>query len=228
MISRLQLPSLVNEVLSFSIDLSGGLAPSSLDLGGSLGKNSLLGIVHFAELVEINVGSLDDLDLSDLNVLDGVDGGDLLGDLLLNNLTGEEIKDLGSVGLGNLLGNDVVDSLSDDLLLGRKGVVGLSLLVGRLPGEGNHEDSEDISVLRLDILDGFNKGLSLLDEGAKLVTSDVDTIERGDGLSAFGLINNQLDFSPVEAVLVGSQISLHLFDDSALDAVFDLFWHRKR
>ena len=74
--------------------------------------------MHFAELIEVNIGSLDDLDFSDLNVLDGVDGGNLLGDLLLDNLTGEEVKNLGSVGFSNLLGNNIVDAFADNLLLG--------------------------------------------------------------------------------------------------------------
>lgn len=74
--------------------------------------------MHFAELIEVNIGSLDDLDFADLNVLDGVDGGDLLGDLLFDNLTGEEVKNLGSVGFGNLLGNDIIDAFADNLLLG--------------------------------------------------------------------------------------------------------------
>ena len=183
--------------------------------------------MHFAELVEVDIGSLDDLDLSDLDVLDGVDGGDLLGDLLLNDLAGEEVEDLGGIGLGDLLGNDVVDSLSDDFLLGGEGVVGFSLLVGGFAGESDHEDSQHISVLGLDVLDGFNKGLALLDERAELVTGDIHTIEGGDGLSAFGLVDDELDFSPVEAVLVRGEISLHLFDDSALDAVFHLFYDKQ-
>lgn len=103
---------------------------AALDLGSSLSENSLFGVVHLAELVEVDVGSLDDLDLADLDVLDGVDGRDFLGDLLLNDLTGEQVEDLSHAGLVNLLGNDVVDSLSDDLLLRSLSVVGLSLLVG--------------------------------------------------------------------------------------------------
>jgi hypothetical protein len=179
--------------------------------------------MHFAQFVEVNVGSLDNFDLSDLNVLDGVNGRDLLGDFLLNDLTGEKIEDLSGIGLGNFLSHNVVNSLSDDLLLGGKGIVGLSLLVGRLPSESNHEDSQDIAILRLNVLNGLNKSLSLLDEGAELVTSDINTIEGGDGLSAFSLVNNQLDFSPMEAVLIGSEVSLHLRDNSAFNAVFNFF-----
>ena len=121
---------LVDQILGLHVLLASGLAPSSLDLGSGLGEDSFFGVVHFAEFVEVDVGPLDDFDLSDLDVLDGVDGGDLLGDFLLDDLAGEQIEDLGGVGLGHLLGHDVVDSLSDQLLLRGEGVVGLPLLVG--------------------------------------------------------------------------------------------------
>ena len=219
----LGLSSLIYKVFGLDIGLTGGLSTSALDLFGSLGENTLLGVVHLAQLVEINVGSLDNLDLSDLDVLDWIDGGDLLGDLLLDDFRGEEIEDLGGVGLGNLLGNDVVDSLSDELLLGGEGVVGLALLVGGLSGEGNNKDSQHISVLRLDILNCFNECFSFLDEGAQLVTSDIHSIEGGDGLSSLGLVDNELDLPPVEGILVGCKISLHGADNSSLDAVLNFF-----
>lgn len=179
--------------------------------------------MHFVELVVVNVGALDDLDLADLDVLDGVNGGNILGNLLLDNLAGEHLKDISDVGLGDVFCDDVVDSLSDDLLLGRKGVVGLSLLAGRLLGEGDHEHSQDISILGLDVRDSLDESLSLLDEGADFISSGVNTVEAGDGLSSFSLVDNELDFSPVEAVLVGGQVSLHLGDYSTANAIFDFF-----
>jgi hypothetical protein len=81
------------------------------------GEDSFLGIVHFVKLVEIKVRSLDDFDLSDLDVLNGIDRTDFLGDLLFNDLTGEEIEDLGGVGFGNFFCDDFVDLSSDDFLL---------------------------------------------------------------------------------------------------------------
>jgi hypothetical protein len=42
-------------------------------------------------------------------------------------------------------------------------------------------------------------------------------------LSAFGLIDDEFDFSPVVAVLVGSEVGLHGGDDSAFDAVLYFF-----
>ena len=64
--------------------------------------------------------------------------------------------------------------------------------------------------MRLDVLDGFNECLSLLDERAQLIAGDIDSVEGSDGLPAFGLIDDEFDFSPVEAVLVGGKIGLHL------------------
>ena len=179
--------------------------------------------MHFVELIVIDVGSLDNLDLSDLDVLDGVDGGDILGDLLLNDLAGEHIQDLGDVGFGDLLGDDVVDLLPDDFLLGGKGVVSFSLLVGGLFGEADHKDTDDVSIAGLDVGDSFDEGFSLFDQGADLVLGGVNTVETGDGLPSFGLINNELNFSPVETILVGGKIGLHLGDNSSSHSIFDLF-----
>jgi hypothetical protein len=179
--------------------------------------------MHFVEFVEINIGSLNDFNLSDLDILDGVNRRNLLGDLLLNDLTGEKIENLSGVSLGNLLSNNIVYSLSDDLLLRSQSVVGLSLLVWRLTSKSNHEDSKNVSVRCLDVLNGFDECLSLFNERAEFVTSDIDSVETGEGLSSFGLVDDKFNFSPMEAVLVGSKVSLHLSNNSTLDAIFDFF-----
>jgi hypothetical protein len=221
---RLNDPSFsIYKVLGLGVGSAGGFSTTALSPLSGLGENSLLGVVHFVELVVVHVGALDDLDLSDLDVLDGVDGRHLLGDLFLNGLAGEEVEELSDVGLGDLLGDDIIDALADNLLLGRQSVVGLALLTGRLSGEGDHEDAEDIAVLGLDVSDGLNKGLSLLDERADLILGGVDAVEAGDGLSAFGLVDDESNLPPVEAVLVGSKVGLHGLNNSSLNAVFDFF-----
>lgn len=65
-------------VLSSSVNL--------LDVGG---EDSSFGVVHFGDLAGVNFWSLDDLDLSDLNVLNGVDVRDFFADFLLNDFRGE-------------------------------------------------------------------------------------------------------------------------------------------
>lgn len=162
--------------------------------------------MHLGELGGVNFWSLDHFDFSNSNILDGIDWGNVLGDLLLDDITGEQLEELGSVGLGNFLLYNIIDPLSDLFLLGSKSVVGLSLLVGGFPGESNHEDSHDVPIKRTAILDSFNKGSSLLNYSRELVASHVNTIEASEGITASGLINNELDFSPGESILVGGEI----------------------
>lgn len=162
--------------------------------------------MHLGELGGIDFWSLDHFDFSNSDVLDGIDWGNILGDLLLDDLAGEQVEKLGGVGLGNFLLYNIVDPLSDLFLLGSKSVVGLSLLVGGFPGESNHEDSYDVPIKRTAILDSFDEGPSLLNYSRELVASHINTIKAGEGITASGLINNELDFSPGEGVLVGGEI----------------------
>jgi hypothetical protein len=103
---------------------------------------------------------LDDLDFSYLDVFDWINSGNFLGDLLFNDFTGEKLQDLSGVGFRNFFGDNVIHSLSDNLLLGGKSIVGLSLLVVGLSSEGNGENSDDVSVGRFTILDCFDECLS--------------------------------------------------------------------
>jgi hypothetical protein len=86
--------------------------------------------MHFIKFVEIKVRSLDNFYLSDLNVLDWINRTDLLGNLLLNDLTGEKVKDLSGISLSNFFGNDLVDFPSYYFLLRAKSIVSLALLIG--------------------------------------------------------------------------------------------------
>ena len=190
-----------------------------------MGEDSQLRVVHFRQLWGIDLWSLDDFDLSDLYVLHWVNVRDLLSDLLLNSLWSEQLQNVSCVWLGHFLGNDLVDLSSDGLLLGWLGVVSLGLLTGWLSGEGNSEGSQDITILGLNILDGFDEGFSLLDQWAELVSGHVNTVEWSEGLSSFSGIHDELNFSPMERILVWGKIRLHLRNNSAFNAVFDLFWN---
>jgi hypothetical protein len=177
--------------------------------------------VHFVQLVEVKVGSLDNFNFSNLNVLDGVDWRDFLSDLFLDNFTGEEVKYLGGVGLCNFFCDYLIDLSSDDFLLRRKSIVSFALLICRLSCEGNNKYSKNISILRFYIRDSLNQSFSLFNEGAKLITSSINSVETGNRLSSLGLINNQFNLSPVEGILVRSKIGLHLADDSTFNTIFD-------
>lgn len=88
-------------------------------------------------------------------------------------------------------------------MLGSQSIVGLSLLIGRFPSEGNHKYSYYVSVVGLAVLDSFDECSSLLDQGRKLVSGGVDSIKAGQSVSASGFINNKFNFPPCEGILVG-------------------------
>jgi hypothetical protein len=69
----------------------------------------------------------------------------------------------------------------------------------------------------------LNQSFSLFDEGGELVTGDVNPIKACESLSTLSLVNDKLDLSPVEAILVGSQIGLQGGNDSSFDAVLYFF-----
>ena len=118
----------VDKVDGFSVNNSFGLS-SSGDLLDVLGQDSKFGVVHFRKLSGIDLWSLDDLDLSDLDVLDWVNVGNFLGDFLLDDFRSEELQHVSGVRLGNFSGDDFVDLSSHGFLLRGLGVVGLALLV---------------------------------------------------------------------------------------------------
>ena len=187
----------------------------------NLGQNSLVIVMKFSQLSGVDFWPLDNFYFSYSDVLDRVDGIDFLGDLLLDDFGSEQVEDLGGSGFGDFLGDDFVHAASDFLLLGAQCIVGLLLLVMRFPSEGNGENCDDISIGRSAILNTFNKGFAFLNEGTKLVTSHVNTIEAAQSISSSGLINDQTNFSPGEVILIGSEVSLATGDDSASDAILD-------
>ncbi len=73
--------------------------------------------MHFSKLEEINLRSLDNLNLSNFDVLDWINSGNFLGDLLLDDIGSEKIQNVGGTSLGDFLADNVADSSSDFLLL---------------------------------------------------------------------------------------------------------------
>ena len=132
---------------------------------------------------------------------------------------------MSSISLDNLFSNNFVHFGSDGFLLWTLSIICLSFLTIWFSSESNGKDSEYISISRFTIKDWFDECFSFFNKRAELISSHIDTIERCDGLPAFGLIYNKLDFPPQEQVLVGSKISLHLSDNSSLNTVFHLSWN---
>jgi hypothetical protein len=80
--------------------------------------------------------------------------------------------------------------------VGALGVAGcLNLLLGSL-GEGNGEESEDVTIGGLGLDGGLNEGVPLLDHRASLILGDVHTIELGVAVETLDFLALELQLSP--------------------------------
>jgi hypothetical protein len=145
--------------------------------------------------VEVKLGLLEQLYLSDINVLEGIHIATLSLDLLADRLGNEpldEISELDLAGLSlhdlNHLGSDSLDLRSSSVAVALGGV-GLTL------AEGNSEHTEDVSISGLDFSLSLDKGLPLTDKGAELITSHVHTVEISKAVTSLSVEDLELDLS---------------------------------
>jgi len=112
---------------------------------GGLDSLGLVG-VEFHKLGEIELGLLEDLDLSDEDVLKGEDLGAVLGDLL-GDLVGDQLSEELLEGvLGNLRDHDFHHLLAELLSLGGLGVASSLDLVSVTAGEADSEDADEVTI----------------------------------------------------------------------------------
>jgi len=100
------------------------------------------------------------------------------------------LNQISNSDFGDFTRQDVGNFSSDFFNLGVLSIAGLSNLFGSSFGEGNGENSENISVVGLNIINSFNGSLPLSKHRANSVSSDVHSVECGFGRSSFYFINN--------------------------------------
>lgn len=102
----------------------------------------------------------------------------------------------------------------------RAGGIGLLLDLSVLSlGESNDENSEEISISRLNIDEALDERLPLSDHGVEFIGSGIQSVERGLGSVSFDFIEDQLDLSPLQRFLVINQVGVALFNDSTLNLI---------
>ena len=103
-----------------------------------------------------------------------------------------------------------VASLLDLLAAGR----------GLLLRETNAEDPEEESVGGLDVSEGLNEGLPLLDHGPQLVGCQVHAVEVGEAVLALHILADQLELAegPLRVVLA-VEIGQRNLVDAPLEAI---------
>ena len=152
--------------------------------------------VELSEFTNIELGLLDELDLSDNDIVEREHESALLLDGLADGVGDEGLDQLGQIALGGFLGQHLDHLPSDRLDLGTLGIRGLSDLVLVLLGEGDAKHPEDVAVLGLDLAVGLDEGLPLADVLAQLVSGDVHAVETGSAVAAINVFNPELDLSP--------------------------------
>lgn len=207
--------------------LDGGERGGLLELG-SLGLNtSILGTsdgsttVNLEKLVKVVLGCLENLDLADIDVLEGEDTLGGLLDLTANNLRDELGDELAQVARVGLTLNNLEHLLADSSDVRRLGVGVLLDLVGTLLGESNNKDSEEVTVGGLDILVSLDERLPLADERAELVRGEVHAVEVGEAGAALDTVNLQLELA-VSLLIVLVEVGEGSLDDTALERVIGI------
>jgi len=148
--------------------------------------------------------------------LQGVDGVASLGNKVGVGIGGQMLDQISNSDFGDFSRQNISNFSSDFFNLTVLGIAGFSNLFGTSFGETDGEDSENVSVVGLNVVDGFNGGLPFSKHRAQSVSSDVHSVESGSGGSTFNFVNNQLDLSP--GVVFGSvfEVTESSFNDSSL------------
>jgi hypothetical protein len=178
-------------------------------------------LIKLSDLGGIEFGSLENLDLSDSDRLEGEDVTSVFLNLLVVIFREEVLGELSDVVLRSLRGDESVNLSADssDLRsLGIRSCFDVFLSVSSL-GEGESEDSDNVTVIGLAIDSRLNEGLPLSDHGAESVSGDIESVEGGLSVSAFDFINYELHLSPELVSGVILEVSKSRFDDSSLDLI---------
>jgi hypothetical protein len=194
----------------------GRLLELAINLGTAVISTTLA--VETQQSTQIELGSLEQLDFPDVDVLKGVDTLSSLLNLTANSL-GDQLAGEASKGLAGRLALDDFGHLLSDCTDLRAGSVGGFLdLVWPTLGEGNGEEADQIVVGGLDSDVGLNEGLPLAHQRAQLVGCEVEAVEVGQAVLALHLVYAELDLAE-SVVLIVLEIGERDFEDAALQSI---------
>lgn len=167
---------------------------------------------------QIEFGALEQFDLSDVNVLEGVDSSGSLLDLSPNNLRDELGGELCQSATSGLTLDDLNHLLAYSSDLGGLCVCGLLDLVWSSLGERNGEQSEEVVVGSLDGDISLNEGLPFSDKGSELVRGEVEAVEICETVLSLDLVDSQLDLAE-SMLLILLEIGKGNLENSSLKGV---------
>lgn len=201
--------------------------------------------VQGKQSAQVELGGLEELDLADVDlemaqqkkltrlahtpigigtlgknayVLQGVDALGGLLNLTTNHLGDELVGELRQSAAGGLTLNDLSHLLANGADLRRAGVGGLLDLVGASLGEGNGKQAEQVVISSLHGDVGLDQGLPLADQGAQLISGEVQTVEVGQTVLALNLVDAELDLAE-RVVLIILEVGEGDLEDTAFQRV---------
>mmetsp|Transcript_3496 Transcript_3496/g.8356 ORF Transcript_3496/g.8356 Transcript_3496/m.8356 type:complete len:255 (-) Transcript_3496:72-836(-) len=174
--------------------------------------------VNLHQLGDIELGSLQQLHLADVHVLERVDALASLVDVLANGLGDELLDQVLEVAGGGLLGDDLEHLPSDSADLGALCVASLLHLVLALLGEGNAVNAQLVVVSGHHVDVSLDESLPLLHQGAELVRGEVHAVEVGQAVLALHILDAELDLAET-LILIVVKISEVALEDTALQVV---------
>jgi len=176
--------------------------------------------VQVHQLGEVELGSLHDLDLPDVDIVEGIDSLASLKDVAGDGVRDQLVDNSLEVAGGDLLGDDVLHLLTDKTHLLALGITSLLLGVVSLLGEANAESTESVAVSGPDINEGLDKGLPFLDHRSELISSQVHAVEVGQAVLALNIFADQLEFSErTLSIILGLEVSQGNLVDTTLQAL---------
>ena len=172
----------------------------------------------FHQFGNIKFRLLEDLDLSDVAILDGEDGAALLGDLVSDGSRNEFLDKRLEVSLGTEFGH-VRDHLGTD----RSALCGFGIASGRdlvVLGsrEGDAKETDGVSIGSTAIDVGLNDSLLFANQRAKLVTGHVHTVEIHETVVPLNVLDTETDFAVGESFIL-LEIGERNFDDTSLQVI---------
>lgn len=185
----------------------------------ALDLNLRLLLIELHELGQIELGLLEQLDLSHEDVLEREDLLAFLSNGLADLVADELLGKLLEGGLLSLANHNLHHLLADELALRALGVAGGANLSAGSLGETDAEHTEEVAVSGLGLHEGLDGCVPLLDNGAELIAGDVHTVEVGIAVEALNFFDLDLHLSPGLFVAVSVQISQRYLKHTTLEGV---------
>lgn len=163
--------------------------------------------MQFKELLDVVLGHLENLDLVDGDILKGENGRAGFFDFLADGVGNQFTNEVFHVTSRNFTVDDLKHAFTDGTDLGTLGVTSLLDLLWATLGEGDAEETEEISIRGLDIDKAFNQRLPFLDHGTELVLGQGHAVEIGQTDLSLDFVNTETELAESIFLALGVQIT---------------------